>query len=148
MKSLRAALLYFAVVFGVGFVLGVVRVFWIVPRVGARTAELLETPVIVAVAFAAARWVVRRLTLPPAVPARLGMGLGALALMLAAEFGFVMRLRGMTIGDYIATRDPVSGAAYALGLALFGLMPLLVGKGAAPRAANKKGGAGTAPPSN
>jgi hypothetical protein len=34
----------FAMVFGVGFVLGTVRTLWVVPRFGNRTAELLELP--------------------------------------------------------------------------------------------------------
>jgi hypothetical protein len=43
MQILKAGLLYFALVFGAGFVLGAVRVLWIVSRFGARAAELMET---------------------------------------------------------------------------------------------------------
>ena len=46
--------------------------------------------------------------------------------MLAFEFGFVRRLRGLTIAEYFATRDPVSGTVYYLSLALFALFPLLL----------------------
>ena len=35
------ALLYFALVFGVGFLRGPVRVLWLAPRVGERGAELM-----------------------------------------------------------------------------------------------------------
>lgn len=119
-------MLYFATVFGFGFALGTVRVLILVPRLGDRTAELMETPLMIAVSYFAAGWIVRRFTLP-AVPAqRLGVGLIALALMLAVEFGFVLQLRGLTIAEYFATRDPVSGAIYYLSLALFALFPLLV----------------------
>jgi hypothetical protein len=41
-RVVRAAILYFAIVFGVGFVLGTVRTFWVVPRLGARAAGLFE----------------------------------------------------------------------------------------------------------
>ena len=41
---LKAAASYFALVFGAGFVLGSTRVPFLVPRVGARTAKLLQTP--------------------------------------------------------------------------------------------------------
>src|SRR5579883_2596395 len=61
MRTLEAGLLYFALVFGTGFVLGTVRTLWIVPRLGDRTAELLEAPVMLAVIVAAARWTVFRL---------------------------------------------------------------------------------------
>ena len=43
MRILQAGVLYFALVFGVGFVLGPIRLFWIVPRVGTRVAELMES---------------------------------------------------------------------------------------------------------
>jgi hypothetical protein len=45
MKILKAGFLYFGIVFGAGFVLGPVRIFWIVARLGTRTAELTETPI-------------------------------------------------------------------------------------------------------
>ena len=61
MKVLKAGISYFALVFGAGFVLGPIRLLWLVPRVGTRTAELLEMPVMLAVIIVAARWLVRRL---------------------------------------------------------------------------------------
>ncbi|MBI4479592.1 MAG: hypothetical protein HY651_06180 [Acidobacteria bacterium] len=126
MRKLKAGALYFATVFGAGFALGTVRVLLVVPRVGERTAELVEAPLMVAVAYLAARWIVRRSALPPAPSQRLAVGLIALALMLAFEFGFVLQLRGLTIAEYFATRDPVSGTVYYFSLALFALFPLLL----------------------
>jgi hypothetical protein len=128
MHSLKAGVLYFAIVFGVGFLLGPIRIFWVVPRLGARTAELLEAPIMLAVSIVAARWIVRRLAVPSRVGSRLGMGLIALAFMLTAEFSLVLWLRGLTIREYIATRDPVSGAVYYLTLAVFAILPMLVGR--------------------
>jgi hypothetical protein len=54
--------------------------------------------------------------------------------MLAAEFGFVLTLRGLSIREYFAIRDPVSGFVYALSLVLFALLPLLVSRGNAGQA--------------
>ena len=42
---------YFLMVFAVGFVLGVARTLWLVPRVGIRWAELLEMPVMLVVIY-------------------------------------------------------------------------------------------------
>ena len=65
MQILKAGLLYFALVFGAGFVLGVLRVMCVVPRFGTRMAELMETPIMLVVTILAARWIVRRLAMEP-----------------------------------------------------------------------------------
>jgi type IV secretory pathway TrbD component len=124
----KAGVLYFALVFGLGFVLGTIRTLWVVPRVGARTAELMEMPIMLAVTIGAARWTVLRLSVPMMWSARLGMGCIALVLMLIAEFGFVLWIRGLSIKEYFATRDPVSGTIYYVVLVVFAIMPLLVAK--------------------
>ncbi|MEO6352500.1 MAG: hypothetical protein ABIO19_15655 [Burkholderiaceae bacterium] len=126
MRILQAGVLYFALVFGAGFVLGPIRLLWIVPRAGTRVAELIEFPIMLLVIIFAARWIVQRLTVPPAFASRLGMGCLALGLLLTAEFGLVLQLRGVTIEAYLASRDPVAGTVYYAMLGLFGLMPLLV----------------------
>ncbi len=126
MQALKAGLLYFALVFGAGFVLGPIRVLWLVPRLGERIAELLELPVMLVVIVLSARWIVRRFALPPVAASRLAMGGLAIGLLLAAEFAVVLWLRGMTLAEYFATRDPVSGTAYYAALAAFAVMPMLV----------------------
>ena len=123
---MKAGVLYFALVFAAGFLLGTIRVLWITPRTGTRTAELMEAPVMVLVSLLAARWTVRRFALPSSAPTRLGTGLVALGLLLLTEFTVVLWLRGMTLRDYVANRDPVAGIAYIVALLLFALMPLLV----------------------
>jgi len=128
MRILKAGVLYFALVFGAGFVLGTVRTLWVVPRLGTRLAELMEAPIMLLVTIMAARWVVRHLVIPSAASARLGMGSTALGFLLIAEFGLVLWLRGLAIREYLATRDPVSGTVYYVMLGLFAVMPLLVAR--------------------
>lgn len=129
MQILKAGVLYFALVFGAGFVLGTIRILWIVPRFGTRTAELMEAPIMLVVTMLAARWVARLLSLTPKAGTRLGVGFTALGLMLGAESTFVLWLQGLTIGEYLASRDPVSGTVYFVMLGVFALMPLLVARG-------------------
>jgi hypothetical protein len=132
MAAFKAAILYFALVFGAGFVLGIMRTLWLVPRVGERTAELVETPLMVIVVFLAARSIVGRMNVLT-LAQRLEIGALALLLLLLAELGVVLFLREQSLGAYVATRDPVSGAAYLLALALFAAAPTLVGqKGSRP----------------
>lgn len=80
------------------------------------------------VAILAARWVARRLTLPPATAIRLGVGLVALGFLLIAEFTLVLGIRGLTIGEYIASRNPIAGTVYVALLGAFAIMPLLVAR--------------------
>jgi hypothetical protein len=127
-QILKAGVLYFALVFGAGFVLGPIRILWLVPRVGTRLAELMEAPVILVVIILAARWIVRRLAVPATPYTRIGVGLIALGLLLVAEFTLVLQLRGMTIAEYLANRDPVSGTVYYVLLGVFAVMPLLAAR--------------------
>ncbi len=127
-QILKAGLLYFALVFGAGFLLGPIRILWVAPRFDTRMAELMETPIMFLVILIAARWVVRRLAVPSTPTRRLGMGCVALGLLLAAEFSLVLWLRGLSIREYLATRDPVSGTVYYLMLGVFAIIPLLVAR--------------------
>ena len=128
MQILKAGLLYFVFVFGAGFVLGTIRTLWIAPRFGARTAELMEAPIMFVITVLAARWVVRHLLLPFTLATRLGVGSVALAFLLAVEFTVVLWLRGLTIGEYIRQRDPVAGTVYILMLGVFAAMPAFVAR--------------------
>jgi hypothetical protein len=125
---LKAGLIYFAIVFGAGFVLGTIRTLWVVPRLGTRMAELMETPIMLAAAILAARWTVLRSAIPSTPSARLMMGGIALAFLIVAECGLVLWLRVRSIREYVATRDPVSRTVYYLALVLFAIMPLFVAR--------------------
>lgn len=126
MHALKAGVFYFALVFGAGFALGLVRILLAVPRLGARSAELMETPIMLVVIIVSARYIVRRLAMPPTPSSRLGMGCVALSLLLIAELTLVLLLQGMSVCEYLANRDPVSGTVYYAMLVIFAAMPLLV----------------------
>ncbi|HZS32213.1 MAG TPA: hypothetical protein VFC42_02430 [Methylomirabilota bacterium] len=92
-----------------------------------RAAELVELPVMLPVSRRAARWTVRRHRVPPPLAGRPGTGAVALALLGAAELAVVRRGRGVAVGEYVRSRDPVAGGAYLAALAAFALLPALVG---------------------
>ena len=85
MEVLTSSAVYFAIVFGAGFVFGMVRVTWLVPTVGVRVAELTELPLMLTVVFFAARWIHRRFLAERDPRSRLIVGVTALALLLLAE---------------------------------------------------------------
>jgi hypothetical protein len=122
-RAALAGATYFVLAFGAGFLLALVRIPFLEPRFGTRVAELAEMPVMGVVMFLAAGWTIRRFGIAPVAGPRLVMGAIALALLLAAEFGGVLFLRGITLDEHFATRDPVSGTVYALMLVVFALLP-------------------------
>jgi hypothetical protein len=128
MQAARAAVAYFALVFGAGFILGSVRVPFLVPRLGERIAELIEMPFMFVFVVFSARFIIRRFALPTATLVRLSVGLIALGLLLIAEILLAVALQSQSLGTYIASRDPVSGSVYLAMLALFAVMPLILAR--------------------
>ena len=120
---LKAAVVYFVLVFGTGFVLGPIRILFLVPRFGVRVAELMEFPVMLVVIVLAARWLVRKFQLGAHV---LLVGFLALGLMIAFEFTLVLWLRGLTLSEYFRERDPIAGVVYYLMLLVFAAMPFFM----------------------
>jgi hypothetical protein len=127
MMILKPVVVYFALVFGAGFVLGPIRILWVVPRLGTRTAELMESPIMLGVTIAAAHWTVLKFAVPPNPALRLGIGLLALTLLVIVELSLV-RVRGLSIREYISKRDPLSGSVYYALLAIFAIMPVMVAR--------------------
>ena len=128
MHLLTSSAVYVAVVFATGFLLGAVRVLWLVPRLGVRAAELLELPFMLAAVFFAARWINRRFLGARSQSARVIVGVLALALLLGAELVLAVTLRGLSLQEAILDRDPVSGTAYYVSLCVFALMPWYLGR--------------------
>jgi len=123
MSTVKDAALYFALVFGAGFVFGTLRVTLLLPRIGERAAELIESPFMLAAMLLAARWVVGRSR--ATASALLGSGLLAAALVLVADVAVGVGLRGMTFAEVFTDRDPISGSVYYALVVLFALLPWL-----------------------
>lgn len=128
MNVVRLALVYFGIVFGVGFALGPLRVGVLEPRVGPRTAELIEAPLMLAAIVAASGWLVRRYRRQASPRTMLGVGLIAVALILVADVAVGVALRGMSAVEVFTNRDPASGAVYYGLLALFAALPGLLAR--------------------
>ena len=118
--------------FGAGFLLGMVRVPLLVPRMGERLAELIEMPLMFAAIYFASRRITRR-DAQHSPRAWIGIGAIALLLLVAAEFGLAVLLQDRTLVDYVASRDPVSGGVYLAMLGVYAAMPWLQTRHAARR---------------
>lgn len=127
-RTIKAGITYFALVFGAGFVLGSIRVPFLVPRLGERAAELIEMPFMFVVVLVSARFITNRFSLPANALVRLGAGFFALGLLVAAEVLLAVAFQDRTLGEYVASRDPVSGIVYLAMLVLFAVMPLVLAR--------------------
>jgi hypothetical protein len=126
-RIVRAALAYFLAVFAVGFVLGVVREGIVRPRFGTLGALAMEAPAMLLACWWVARWLVGRFDVA-ARGARWRMGALAFGLLMVAELGGSLVLRGMAPGEWLAHFGTAPGAlSLALFLA-FAVMPALVRK--------------------
>jgi hypothetical protein len=119
-------LVYFGLVFGVGFLLGIVRVLVVEPRLGETWAELAEAPLMLVAIVVSARFVVRRMPAPHRA-GYLVSGAAALFLLVLVEFSVVLAVRGLSLSEYVAERDPLAWSVYAVMLGIFAAMPWLLG---------------------
>lgn len=125
LKTFRPGFLYFALVLGTGFLLGMVRVPFLVPRIGERWAELAEMPIMAIVIYLSAGYILRRYPEVCSHGKSLAVGLLALVLSVSAELGLAVVLQDQTLAEFIASRDKVSGSVYIALLVVFALMPRL-----------------------
>lgn len=120
--SLRAGVVYFALVFAIGFVLGTIRVLVVIPRFGDTNAVLIELPVMLALSWMACAWIVRRFAVPPRAAERLMMGALAFALLMLGEVAVSVFGFGRTVAGHLATYQTPGaqlGLAAQVAFALF-----------------------------
>ena len=122
-KTIQAAFVYFAIVLGTGFVMGTIRVPFLVPRIGERWAELAEMPIMATVIYLAAGFILRRFPEVASPRRALAAGILALALSVATELALATVLQDKTLAEFIASRDKVSGSVYIALLLAFSVMP-------------------------
>lgn len=122
MRVGQAAVIYWGIVFALGFVLGTVRVLWVIPRVGLLPATVLELPIILTASWFAAGWIVRRFAIGGQREALILGGL-AFVLLMAAECALAAVLAGESPAQWLAgLRQPHALLGLA-GQMVFALMP-------------------------
>ncbi len=124
-RLVGAACSYFAIVFAVGFALGVPRTLWLEPALGELAAVLCELPLVLSASWMAAGFVVRRWRLPPARAVRFGVGLVAFVLLLMAEFGLALVFEGAAPREFAAAMLRPAGAVGLAGQVVFAALPAL-----------------------
>jgi hypothetical protein len=125
MRIIAAAAFYFLIVFGVGFLLGPVRVFWLERRLGEAIATLCEAPFLLIAIVLAARWLPGALGLKGNVASLAKMGIVALFLQQLADFAVSIVLRGSTPCQHFVHLATAAGLIYVALLIAFAAMPVL-----------------------
>jgi hypothetical protein len=140
MRIVTLGFVYFAIVFGAGFVFGIFRELALTPIYGRTTAVMLEAPFML-VAIVAGAWIaVHREAPAPGKPALLMIGLIGLLLVQIADFGVGLGLRGMSVREQLDYLTSAAGQLYLGLLAVFLVMPLIVGSfsNAAPKGTSQR----------
>jgi hypothetical protein len=129
MRILTSACLYFVIVFGVGFLLGPIRVLWLEPWLGKTAAVAVEAPCLLAAMIFAARQVPRWTGLSKTIGSLAAMGIGALFLQQIADVALAIGLRGMTASEKVKAYATPEGLIYLALVLLFAAMPVMVNRG-------------------
>ncbi len=126
-KGVRAGILYFAIIFAVGFVLGVLRTLAVqaFPTGTRLGAVLVEIPIILVVAWMVCGIVIKRLKIADDEAAGIAMGISALALLLLAEVGLSTGLNGLSLQEHFALYYQTSHLAGLMGQCVFAVFPWL-----------------------
>jgi hypothetical protein len=128
MRAVKAGVIYFLLVFVVGWILGPIRELWAVPHFGRVTATLSEAVIMLIAMITAARWVIRRYEVPHTLASTLSMGLIAIGLLLPAEIAGIVWVRRLSVHEYAASLVTVSGLISLAMFLFFTAMPTLVGR--------------------
>jgi hypothetical protein len=118
----RAAIAYWAMVFALGFVLGIVRVLWLAPRVGLIPATVIELPVMLMASWLASGWLVRRFAITDSGAALATGGL-AFALLMVAECVLAVAMMGQTPAQWLADLRQPHALLGLAGQVIFAAMP-------------------------
>lgn len=123
-RAATAGLAYFAIVFAIAFVLGVLRVSFVAPRVGDLAAVMIEIPFLLTASWIICARMVARFGVPALPAPRIVMGLVAFTVLIIAE-----TLLGLAIGRSLDSQIAAYGVPAAwVGLAgqfLFGCVPVM-----------------------
>ncbi|HEV2533406.1 hypothetical protein [Phenylobacterium sp.] len=122
-NAIKAGGAYFAVVFPVAFLVGMVRVLFAAPRLGALVAVALEIPLILALSWIACGYILRRIPVRGR-GGRLAMGGFAFLVLMVAEAALDLAL-GRTLAAHFAAMGEPAGLLGLAGQAAFGLAPLV-----------------------
>ncbi len=124
-SAATAGAVYFAIVFGIAFVLGVLRTLVLAPRIGAMAAIAIEVPIILVVSWFACRRCLRRFPVRAAIADRASMGLVAFALLICAELLLSILLTDRSVAEFFAAFAQPEQKLGLAGQVAFAIVPVV-----------------------
>ena len=126
MRAAKAGLIYFVLVFPVGWILGPIRELWAGPQFGRLTGTLLEAIIMLVAMIISASWVIRRFNPPQTLGAAISMGLVAFEILVPTEVAGVLWVRRLSIQEYLASFVAAPGVISLAMFLVFAVVPTLV----------------------
>jgi hypothetical protein len=125
MSALVPGTLYFIALFGLGFVLGTIRVLFLQHSLGELRATLVEVPIMLFAAYFTCRWIIKRCKVAAALRTRILMGVCFLTLLLFAEFLLGTTLFGRTVVEQGKAITSSAGLVGLIAQFISALFPLI-----------------------
>jgi hypothetical protein len=122
---LRAAMLYAAGAFAVGFVLGTIRTLWVAPQLGPLVAVCIEAPFMIVASWLVYKQVHRLLRLNIGWAFAVLLGLRAFLYLQFFEIALFVFVFKRPLGDYAASLKSPEGMVGLAAQCVFALVPLL-----------------------
>jgi hypothetical protein len=127
-RALQAGFIYFVLLFGLGFLLGSVRLLLVQHGLGRTMLVLIELPIMLAYAWWVTGWAVSRFAVPAARGARLVMGGVMFGLLRLSEMLLGAMLMGIPTTTQLATLATPMGAIELAAQIACAFFPLLHAK--------------------
>jgi hypothetical protein len=126
MAAVRAGLFYFAVVFGLGFLLGILRGLLVAKGVASRdTLVFVEIPIVVAYAWFASGIIIRRINVPDRAFPRMIMGGVMFVMLRMSEAAVGLSFLGIGIKEQFVQLGTLRGLLEFLPQVLTAAFPLI-----------------------
>jgi hypothetical protein len=121
---LKAGIVYFAMIYAIGFVLGTGRVMFMLPLLGELGGVVAEIPVMVLASWIVARWSANKFVVPREVLPRLVMGGIAFALLMVGELSVSILVFGRSLTSTLAFYSSLPGCVGLSAQVIFALLPV------------------------
>ncbi len=122
---IAAGVAYFAITFGIGFLLGTFRVLVLVPGLGDIAATALELPFMIAFSWIISQWLIIRFSVPAKLSARLIMGGVAFVLLVSAELALSALMFDRSLTQHLDQYRSLSAILGILGQVAFAAFPAI-----------------------